>query len=89
MTSTTPLTMEALDLRLLASNGCIPAGSWPDGKALRLEVGVEVGVEGTVVSAALDASIARVKSLGGSRLCSPTPAPMSMRGIAGNKKRSS
>jgi hypothetical protein len=94
-TSTAPLITTALDWRLLPSITCIPARCCSDDEALTLEAGVGVGVGATVGVAAvitvdgLSARIVLLRRFDGSSLCSPTPAPMSKRGITGNKKRSS
>lgn len=92
-TSKAPLIIKALDWGDLTLIGCFAVGCWLDCKALALALALRAGVGTRVLNGdsddALGARIESVKSLDGSSLCSPTPAPMSMRGKAGNKNRSS
>jgi hypothetical protein len=91
--STAPLITTALDWRLLPSTSCIPTRCCSDDEALTLDagvgIGVGVGVAAVITADGLPARIVLVRRFDGSSLCSPTPAPMIKRGIAGNKKRSS
>ena len=87
--STAPLITTALDWRLLPSISCIPALCCSDDEALTLEAGVGVVVAAVITVDGLPVRIVLLRRLDGSSLCSPTPAPMIKRGMAGNKKRSS